>query len=223
MTETLEETQASGFARRTFAVELTPGDGRNVDLRIAPYGERIVHNDGLGGLPVGVPYEEELAPGLFDHQLNAANRVLVNVEHEEGISGIVGRGAALRSAADGFYGTVRMLNTPAGDTALELVKEGVLGGCSMEAYFVKSFRTAEGVVRRVRANLRNLALCRDPAYTGAIVLGVREGELEQSVILEQTDLPIPFDQELAARIERLGLDVPSRLKSGAPGATSTLA
>lgn len=223
MTVAEDQTLVPELARRTFAVELTPADGRNVDLRIAPYGERIVHNDGLGGVPKGVPYEEELAPGLFDHQLNAANRVLVNVEHEEGISGVVGRGAALRSAPDGFYGTVRMLQTPAGDTALELVREGVLGGCSMEAYFVKSFRTAEGVVRRVRANLRNLALCRDPAYAGAIVLGVREQELEQPFILDESSLPIPFDPELAKRIERLGLDVPSRLKSDAPGPTSTLA
>jgi len=220
ITET-DVTPTRVLARRTFAVDLTPGDGRNVDLRIAPYGERIVHNDGLGFVPKGVPYEEELAPGLFDHQLNAANRVLVNVEHEEGIAGVVGRGVALRSAADGFYGTVRMLSTPAGETALELVNEGALGGCSMEAYFVKSLRTVDGVVQRVKANLRNLALCRDPAYEGAVILGVREGmEDETPVLLEEKDLPIPFDAELAERIERLGLEVPSRLKMAHP-ATGT--
>jgi len=218
MSATEQETPVRELAIRTFAVELTPGDGRNVDLRIAPYGERIVHNDGLGFVPKGVPYEEELAPGLFDHQLNAANRVLVNVEHEEGIGGVVGRGVALRSAADGFYGTVRMLGTPAGDTALELVNEGALGGCSMEAYFVKSVRTAENVCRRVKAHLRNLALCRDPAYAGAVVLGVRSEELEAPIMVDESAYAPAFDPELAERLERLGIDVPSRLKSSAPGA-----
>ena len=70
-----------GLARRQFAAEIVSGDGRTVDVRIVPYGERIQHNDGLGGVPRGQMYEEEWMPGVFDHQLNAAHRVLANVEH----------------------------------------------------------------------------------------------------------------------------------------------
>ena len=216
MTETLIEPEII-YARRTFAVELEAGDGRTVDVRIVPYGERIRANDGLGGLPAGMVYEEEMLPGVFDHQINAAHRVLVNVEHEQGITGVVGRGLALRSAGDGFYGSFRMLDTPAGDTALELTREKALGGVSYEARFVKSIRTAEGVVQRVKANLRNIALCRDPAYSGAVVLGLREADDEISTFTQELApefLPLPFDAELAARIERLGIDVPSRLKNG---------
>jgi len=217
MTETLIAPEQVVFARRTYAVELEAGDGRTVDVRIAPYGERIRANDGLGGLPAGMVYEEEILPGAFDHQVNAAHRVLANVEHEQGIGGVVGRGLALRSASDGFYGSFRMLDTPAGDTALELVREKALGGVSMEARFVKSIRTAEGVVQRVKANLRNIALCRDPAYSGALVLGLREADEEIETFVQELGpefLPLPFDQALAERIERLGIDVPSRLKNG---------
>ena len=73
--------------RREFSAQLTAGDGRTVDCRIVPYGERIQHDDGLGGLPKGMPYTEEWAAGAFTHQLKAANRVLANVEHQEGLGG----------------------------------------------------------------------------------------------------------------------------------------
>lgn len=213
-TDVVEQTEQ--IAVRTYSVDLVAGDGRTVDVRIVPYGERIQANDGLGGVPRGVVYEEEILPGAFDHQLNAAHRVLVNVEHEEGIGGVVGRGIELASRSDGFYGSFTMLDTPAGDTALQLVQAKALGGVSFEARFVKSIRTAAGVVQRVKANLRNIALCRDPAYTGALVLGVRTDQDEPSSMIAEELLPIPFDQALAERIERLGLEIPSRLRQTHP-------
>lgn len=220
-TTELEIQTQSHVAYRAFAVDLTPGDGRTVDVRIVPYGERIVHNDGLGGVPKGIAYTEEILPGAFDHQLNAAHRVHVNVEHEEGIAGKVGHGLELASREDGFYGSFRMLPTPAGDTALELVRANALGGVSFEALFVKSIRTAEGVVQRVRANLRNIALCRDPAYSRAVVLGLRTEDDEEPVMLDESVLPIPFDPDLAERIRALGIDVPSRLTETGHLATDT--
>ncbi len=204
--------QTEIYAERVFAAEITAGEGRTVDVRVVPYGQRAKANDGLGGLPRGVMYDEEILAGAFDHQLNAANRVHVNVEHEQGISGKVGHGLALRSGPDGLYGSFRLHDTPNGNTALELVRGNALGGVSFEAKFVKSLRTAEGVVQRVRCNLRNIALCREPAYEGAVVLGLRE-EIDDELILEEQLLPIPFDPELAERIEALGLEVPDRLKA----------
>lgn len=212
MTTTELEIQAeTRVALRAYSVDLTPGDGRTVDVRIVPYGERIVHNDGLGGVPKGVAYTEEIVPGAFDHQLSAAHRVHVNVEHEEGIAGKVGHGLELASREDGFYGSFRMLPTPAGDTALELVRANALGGVSFEAVFRKSIRTVEGVVQRVKADLRNIALCRDPAYSRAVVLGLRTEDDDEPLMLDESVLPIPFDPELAERIRALGIDVPSRL------------
>jgi HK97 family phage prohead protease len=199
-------------AVRVFATELTPGDGRTVDLRIVPYGERCQANDGLAGLPRGVMYDEEILPGAFDHQLTAAHRVHMNVEHEPGILGVVGHGLNLASRSDGLYGSFRFLETQAGETARALVREGALGGVSFEAKFRKTIRAATGVFQRVKADLVNIALCRDPAYESAIILGLRT-EMDDEVILDEELLPIPFDPELADRIAALGIAVPDHLKA----------
>lgn len=199
-------------AVRKFSATLAAGEGRTVDLRIVPYGERIESNDGLGGVPRGVVYREEFVAGVFDHVLKAPNRVLLDFEHDDRIEGIVGRGLELASRSDGFYGSFKLLATSAGDTALELVREGVLGGASVECLFQRSIRGADGVVRRVKARLDKVALCREPAYPGAVVLGVRTlPDLEGDLVLDEELLPIPFDPELALRIAALGITLPDRL------------
>ena len=215
--ETLEsidalEVPADLVAVRKYSATLTPGDGRTVDLRIVPYGERVQANDGLGGVPRGVVYTEEFVAGVFDHEIKAPNRVLLDFEHSERVDGIVGRGLELASRTDGFHGSFRMLETSAGETALALVNEGVLGGASVECRFLRSIRGADGVVRRVKAKLVKVALCREPAYLGAIVLGVRTAEEEASTIEFDEELkPVPFDATLALRIEALGITIPDRL------------
>jgi HK97 family phage prohead protease len=156
--------------RREFQAELVPvGDGRTIDLRIVPYNTVARVRD-----PGGPAYEEEWLPGVFDKQVKAANRVFVNVEHEQGFSGVVGRGQEFGESADGFVGSVRILSGPDGDKALELVHDRALTGVSVEAIPIKSQRTADGVVQRVKARLLNIALCRNPAFTDAQVLAVRE-------------------------------------------------
>lgn len=202
----------TGIAVRVFAASLVAGDGRTVDLRIVPYGEQAKANDGLGGVPVGVMYDEEILPGAFDHQLNAASRVHMNYEHQPTILNVVGRGVTLATRADGLYGSFRFLETAAGDTALALVREGALGGVSFEAKFRKSYRSAAGVVQRAKADLINIALCREPAYTTAVVLGLRT-EPDDDIILDSALMPVPFDPERAARVSALGLKVPDRLKA----------
>lgn len=212
MSETIEtdettETAERPFLVRRFAAEMTAGDGRTVDVRVIPYGERITHNDGLGGVAKGVPYQEEWMPGAFAGQERAANRVLVNFEHQAGIAGIVGHGKELIERADGLYGSFKLHETPDGDKALMLVKEGVLGGVSLEAKGNKSYRTIDGVIQRVKAHLVGIALCRSPAYTGAQVLAVRE---EPELIVDEELLPYDLDPELIERCRQLGIRLPQR-------------
>ena len=209
--------------RREFRADLEVGDGRTVDVRIVPYGERIRHNDGRGGVPRGVWYEEEFAPGAFDHQLNAAHRVLANVEHEEGINAKVGHGIVLRDAPDGLHGTFRLLETPAGETARQLIKAGALDGVSLEAKRVKDLRTRDGVVRRVKANLHGIAFTQFGAYKGAKVLALRE---EAEEIVDEELLPVDIDPELIERCRRLGVALPQRyeahpVETGTPDLSGT--
>jgi HK97 family phage prohead protease len=164
---------------RAFPVEITEtGDGRTLDVRIVPYNTptRVADKPSNGG--TGEPYIEEWLPGVFDGQTNAANRVdvLVNFEHEPGIGGVVGSGRQLWSATDGAYGSFRMLRTQDADKALELVNDKVVTGVSLEAIPIKSVRE-NGVVKRVKARLVNIALCRVAAFKEAEILAVREEPL----------------------------------------------
>lgn len=189
---------------REFAAEFSTGDGRTVDVRVIPYGVTAEVSDG-GGV-----YREEWMPGAFDDQLVAANRVdvLLNFEHQMGISGLIGRGLALDSRTDGLHGSFRIFDGQDGDKALELVREGVLGGVSLEAYAKKSIRTASGVVRRVKAHLDKVALCRRPAFKDAIVLAVRA-----ETIFDEELLPVAPDPELIDRCRRLGIRIPQRYEA----------
>lgn len=188
--------------RREFQAELVPvGDGRTLDLRIVPYNKPTRVSDG------GPTYLEEWLPGVFDRQIKAPNRVWVNVEHEKGFRGVVGKGAEFRETDDAFVGTVRIDEGPDGDKALRFVNDGALTGVSLEAVPLKDNKTADGIVQRVKARLLNVSLCRNPAFADAEVLAVREAPEDEVEISEQEPeivvLPAPDPprtEELLARI-----------------------
>lgn len=206
-----------GMIVRAFSADLTAGDGRTVDVRIVPYGEQITHADGHGGVPKGVPYKEEFVSGVFSHQVNAANRVLANFEHQPGLGGVVGHGLALREGPDGFYGSFRIHETPDGDKALTLIREKVLEGVSVEARPVRSERSPAGVVRRVKAHMFAIAFTRFGAYENARVLALRE---EANLIVDEEILPVEMDPELIERCRRLGITIPQRYQTH-PAPTDT--
>ena len=107
---------------------------------------------------------------------------------------------------DGLYGSFKIHEDADGDKTLMLVREGILDGVSLEAQPTKSIRTAAGVIRRVKANLYNVALTRYRAYQGAVVLALRE-----EMLLDEVLLPVPMDPELIERCRRLGIRLPERL------------
>lgn len=204
MDSEITEGRESGLLHRTFAAEMTAGDGRTIDVRIVPYGEKALVDDGRGA------YEEEFVDGAFDGQIEAkaAHRVFLNFEHQRGIGGIVGKGLALRSEPDGLYGSFRALENSDGDKALMLVEEKILDGVSLEFMAKKSVRTAAGVIRRVKAHLDAVALCRTPAYSSAVVLAVREAP-----VLDEELLPVDIDPELVERCRQLGIRLPQRYEA----------
>jgi HK97 family phage prohead protease len=149
---------------------------------------------------------------VFSHQDGAANRVLANVEHEEGIRGIVGHGLNLIERSDGFYGSFKMHETPEGEKALMLIREGVFSGVSVEAKPRKSQRTVDGLVRRVKADLVNIAFTRFHAYKRAGVLAVRE-EADTFEIVDEALQPLGMKPELIERCRSLGIEMPQRYQA----------
>jgi HK97 family phage prohead protease len=196
--------------RREYAAQVTAGDGRTVDVQIVPYLSQIEHNDGLGGVPEGVMYREEWAPGAFDHQLSAAHRVLANCEHEQGIQGVIGHGLALLSRDDGLYGSFKIHESATGDTALTLIREGVFDSVSLEARPRAAVRTDTGVVRRTKADLVGVAFSRFGAYATARVLALRE---KAAPIIDEAFLPLEPDPEVLARCRALGIELPQRYQA----------
>jgi HK97 family phage prohead protease len=192
---------------REFQAEASVGDGRTIDLRVVPYGESAEVDDGEG------PYLEEFVRGAFEGQLEHAHRVYLNFQHERGIRSIVGKGVTFESRDDALYGSFRAFEDADGDKALTLVREGVLTGASIEFKPTETHRTPAGVVRRVRAHLDAVALCRVGAYAGAGVLAVRE---EQEQVLDSELIPEPMSPERVERLRALGITLPDRYNEAHP-------
>jgi hypothetical protein len=213
MTDTISEQEqpVRVVAVRRLETAIEVGDGRTVSFRIAPFGEIAVSADGLGGVPKGTPYKEELMPGLYDKQIKAANRVLLNFEHQQGMAGIVGHGLSLRQEKDGYHAEFRIQETPDGDKALLLAQDGVLGAASVESYWLKSVRSAAGIVQRVKGHLEAVAMCREGAYPSALLTGMRVDEIPEDIILDESLLPIPTDPELIDRCRKLGIRLPAAM------------
>lgn len=193
---------------RAFEAAAVEVEGRTVDVRVVPFGEVARVADP----PNFDPYEEEWMPGCFDHQVNAANRIHANYEHERGISNVVGHGVALRVESDGYHLTSTIHRTAAGDTTLELVNAGALPCVSLEAIPVRNVR-AGSVLQRVKANLRGFAFCRQGAFHGAQVLAVRGEDDEPEQTLDAVLLPAPIDPERVQRLRALGIQLPDRYQA----------
>ena len=207
------ETPARGFLVREFVAADLEVTGRTVDVRLVPFGEVARVADP----PSWEPYDEEWLPGVFDHQINAANRVHAKYGHSESIIDVVGHGITLRAEPDGYHVSTKIHQTPQGDTALELLRDGALPCVSLEARPVRSIRSVSGVVQRVKANLSGFAFCRQGAFAGAQVLAIREAR-EQ--ILDESLLPPDLDPEVVERCRRLGIRLPQRYQAH-PAQTDT--
>jgi HK97 family phage prohead protease len=210
----------SELLKREFAAEASVGDGRTIDLRMVPYDEVATVDDGDG------PYQEEFAPGAFDGQTEHAHRVYMNFQHEKGIRSVVGKGVTLESRPDALYGSFRAFEDADGDKALLLVREGVLTGASIEFMPKKggSIRTAAGVVRRIKAHLDAVALCRVGAYVGAGVLGTRGKDVDDEDdhhVLEAELMPVDMDPERVERLRALGIALPDRYLKAHPAEKDT--
>lgn len=153
---------------RTFSPELevrSTGDGRTIYGIAVPYHAPMRINENL---------VEEFEPGAFNHQFRAANRVKFSREHLPLGGTLLGALTLMRDDPLGLYIETRAAKTPAGDEALELVREGALRDLSVGFRERENRRKAGGVVSRVKADLFEVALTLEGAYGDlASAAGVR--------------------------------------------------
>jgi HK97 family phage prohead protease len=141
-------------------------------------------------------------PGAFRKQLRAASRVELDYEHRDDLASSIGVCRSLHEEANGLFGAFAIHRGPFGDQAIELVREGILPGFSVlfSDRFTNWERSSEGTVVRRNCALHKVALCRTPAYAGALVTAMR------STTREAFELP-PIDEDQRARLRAVGIDV----------------
>lgn len=157
---------------RSFTAQLTESDGRTIAGRCVPYGEVATVDDGDGA------YQEMFARGAFRRAVKAPHKVILDFEHREGILDVVGHGVELVERDDGLHGVFRPAGAP-GEQALELIQAGVLTGMSVRALVLGPGRRQDGVLVRTACHLDRVALCRQPAYAGAVIEALRAKALPE--------------------------------------------
>ena len=211
-----EHEHDDSLIRSTFAAELTPGDGRTVDCRIVPYGERIEHNDGLGGLPEG----DALHRGVGGRRLHAPAEGREPRARERRAPGGARAGSSATASRslerhDGLYGSFK-IHENAGRRQGADARQGGRPGHGLAGGHGRRRRSRprEGVVRRVKAHLEAVAFARFGAYPSATVLAVRERATFDEELPEEL-LPAEMDPETGRALSPARARV-ARALPGAP-------
>jgi len=144
-------------------------DARTIHAHIVPYGRVATVTD------KSCTYREMFMPGAFREQIEEARtrplRIWLNLEHRK--ETVIGHAVRLEESDGGLYGAFAIRTGAAGDKVLAAIREGVLGGVSMQATPLCS-GWIDGVTKRLEARLMAVALTPEPAYPNATVLGIRK-------------------------------------------------
>jgi HK97 family phage prohead protease len=186
---------------RSFKTELEATEGRMVEGCVVPYGEAARVQDLNPDGTLTSPYWEAFEPGAFRKQIKAASRVELRYEHRDDLASSIGICRSLHDEAAGLFGSFRVHEGPFGDQALELVREGVLPGFSVEFEdrYRHWFHSPEGTVLRRSCELLHVGLTRSPAYPGALAHARSRQEWETEL-----ELP-PVDEAQLERLRALGV------------------
>lgn len=154
---------------RAFAPDLmirADAEGRTVAGIVVPYGRAARVSDG------GPAYDEMFQMGAFGKSIRERGSQVKLLMHHNSREPI-GKALELREDAAGLYGEFRVSAVPAGDQALELVRDGVIDSFSVGFSPLKSVER-DGVTVRTEAALREASLVTFPAYSDARITALRE-------------------------------------------------
>ena len=154
---------------RAFAGDLhirADGEGRTISGIVVPFDVEARVSDG------GRPYTERFRRGSFARTIkHRGDRVKLLMQHDSHEP--IGRATLLREDAAGLYGEFRVSAVPAGDQAIELVRDGVIDSFSV-GFSPMQHEQDGDVTVRTEVALREASLVTFPAYEDARVLAVRQ-------------------------------------------------
>jgi HK97 family phage prohead protease len=169
------------------------GEGRTIDVRLAAWDD-IAENTMEG-------YKEQLVRGVFEG--TDPERVTLEAQRHGGA--LVGVAESIEERDDGAYGSFRIADTPAGNELLELVRSKVLRDASVVFRPGKSKTTAQGIVQRLSAELRRVAILERGAYPSASVLAVRSELVSEETppVVEEAAPPAADLSPIVERVDAL--------------------
>lgn len=174
------EALLAGHSTRALSIRSTDTDRREVTGIAVPWGQRA---------EIGGWFTEEFERG----SIQDSDGALYFYGHREPI----GRVVSHRDTDEGWEITAVISNTRAGDDALTLARDGVLGQHSIGFRFDQYEVDESGDVPHIthkRAQVREVSLVPFPAYEGAVVTGVRQSnpapiqQRESTMDPETTDI-----------------------------------
>ncbi len=142
------------------------GDGRTLFGRVVPYGQVAEVSDGTG------VYQERFERGATARTIRErGHKIRLFTQHDRRRLPI-GRAARLVEQDDGLHAEFEVARTRDGDDALELVRAGIVDSFSVGFTPVRERWDGEVLVRTEVA-LNEISLVDAPAYSGAVVAGIR--------------------------------------------------
>jgi HK97 family phage prohead protease len=167
MTDLAVPQRFEGLQYREADIEHVDPDEGTILMRAAPYDIETQLDRELW---------ESFAPKTFERSVGAPHRV--KCWHEHG-GPLIGHAADVEDRPDGIWIKARISNTPSGQEARELARDGTLDQCSVTFRpmkdFIKVTQKRDGVhVRHSRAYLLGVALVAHGAYAEhAMIASVR--------------------------------------------------
>lgn len=149
---------------RTAAVE--PGEGRTLHGIVVPFGQTVDIDDQWGR------YRERFERGAFLKTIEQRGEKIRLFSQHNRRSLPIGKATRLVETRRGLYAEFAIARTTDGDDALELVRTGVVDSFSVSFRPIRDRQDGDVVVRTEVA-LQEVSLVDTPAYSEALVGGIR--------------------------------------------------
>ena len=180
---------------RSFRTDLEATDDRTVTGLVVPYDSVAEIVELRDGGPFA--YRERFVRGAFERATRPGNagRVALLYSHDEILPNRLGYGMEFREADDGLYGTFRLDESTAAKARDVLTTSHSGLSISFLSLLPKAFTERAGsLVTRAAAHLQHVAAVATPAYAGAGVTSIREGDDDEPSAAELADLAAVEEQ-----------------------------
>jgi len=164
------------------------------ELQTREFAIRTVDTEAREVAGIAVPYDQVSNGEMFAREaVQPADNVMLFWRHEEPIGKIIEH----KHTPEGWEIRAKISDTPRGNEAYTLVRDGVIDKFSVGFYPTDSFIQKDGTVVVTSADVREVSLVPIPWYDGATLTEVRESAPLQQEEEEMSESDVQASQDLA--------------------------